>query len=164
MARWDQVDIDRDGTGDAYNKWDDDFVNDLEIRFNRLRGFDETLNESTNEDTIERTEKTKYALKHDTIELVANQVYDKLITMFNNDRKRSGIQKGELLLNPIRRYENFKLADDGELTYIYKRMAIDLGNINERLKAPWEILRIGVSKLKSMGFLNKSEREDYKVR
>ena len=112
------------------------------------------MNESTDEDTIEMTEKTKYALKHDTIELVANQIYDKLITMFNNDRKRFGIQKGELLLNPIRKYENVKLADHGELTYVYKRMAIDLGNINERLKAPWEICRIGVSKLKSMGFVN----------
>ena len=129
-------------------------MNDLEIRFNKLREFDETMNESTDEDTIDMTAKTKYALKHDTIELVANQIYDKLITMFNNDRKKFGIHKGELLLNPIRKYENFKLADDGELTYVYKRMVIDLGNINERLKAPWEICRIGVSKLKLMGFVN----------
>ena len=168
MATWEPVDIDRYDMGEEYVKWDDDFVNDLEIRFNRLRAFDETLNESTDEDTIEMTEKTKYALKPDTIELVLNQIYDKVITMFNNDRKRFGIQKGELLLNPIRKYENFKLADDGELTYIYKRKAIDLGNINERLKAPWEIRRIGVSKLKSMGFVNitdedvQPQREKYK--
>ena len=76
-------------------------MRDLEMRFNRLRGFDETLKESTDEDTIEMTEKTKYAFMQDTIELVANQIYDKLITMFNNDRKRFGIQKGNLLLNPI---------------------------------------------------------------
>ena len=97
--------------GEEYDKWDDDFVNDLEIRFNRLRGFNETLNESTDEDAIEMTEETKYVLKHDTIELVGNQIYDKLITMFDNDRKRFGVQKGELLLNPIRKYENFKLAE-----------------------------------------------------
>ena len=59
MATWEPVDINRDDTGVEYDKWDDDFVNDLEIRFNRLRGFDETLNESTDEDTIEMTEKTK---------------------------------------------------------------------------------------------------------
>ena len=49
-------------------------------------------------------------------------------------------------------------------------MVIDLGNINKRLKAPWEIRKLGVSKLKSIGFTNiayedinpydqKSERE-----
>ena len=74
MDSFEPVDIDRDGTGDAYDKWDDDFVNDLEIRFNKLRGFDETLDESTNEDTIDMTEKSKYALKRDTIELVSNQI------------------------------------------------------------------------------------------
>ena len=72
MATWDPADIDRYDMGEEYDKWDDDFVNDLEIRFNRLRGFNETLNESTDEDTTEMTEKTKYALKYDTIELVAN--------------------------------------------------------------------------------------------
>ena len=42
------------------------------------------------------TEKTKNALKRDTIELVANQIYDKLTIFFNNDRKRFGIQGGNL--------------------------------------------------------------------
>ena len=87
MATWEPVDIDRDDMGEEYDKWDDDFVNDLDIRFNRLKGFNETLNESTDEDTIEMTEKNKYALKYDTIELVANQIYDKLITMFNKARE-----------------------------------------------------------------------------
>ena len=100
------------------------------------------------------TAKTKYALKHDTIELVANQIYDKLIAMFNNNRKRFGIQKREPVLNPIRKYDNFKLADNGKISYVHKRMVIDLGNINERLKSPWGIRRIGVSKLKLMGFVS----------
>ena len=115
------------------------------------------MDESADEgliDIIDMTVKTKYALKHDTIELVANQIYDKLITMFNNDRKRFGIQNGELVLNPIREYDNFKPADDGKISYVHKRMVIDLGNINERLKSPWEIYRTGVSKLKLMGFVN----------
>ena len=73
--------------------------------------------------------------------------------MFNNNRKRFGIRKGEPI-DPIRNYDNFKLADDGTLSYVYKRTVIDLGNINERLMPSWEIHRIGVSKLKLMGFIN----------
>ena len=64
------------------------------------------------------------------------------------------MRKGEPIIDPIREYRNFKLSDDGELTYIYKRMVIDLGNINNKLKAPWEIRKLGVSKLKLMGFTN----------
>ena len=64
------------------------------------------------------------------------------------------IEKGEPIIDPIREYRNFKLLDDEELTYIYKTTVIDLGNINEGLKAPWEIRKLGVSKLKSMGFTN----------
>ena len=60
-------------------------------------------------------------------------MYDKLTISFNNARKRLGIQKGIPILDPIRNYGNFKLADDGEISYIYKRTVIELGNINERL-------------------------------
>ena len=154
MASFEPVDIDRDGMGEGYDKWDGDVVKDLEIRFNKLREFNETLNESTDEDIIDMTEKTKNALKHDTIELVANQIYDRLTIFFNNDRKRFDIRKGEPIIDPIREYPNFKLSDDGELTYIYKRTVIDLGNINNGLKVPWEIRKLGVSKLKSLGFTN----------
>ena len=99
------------------------------------------------------------ATRNDIEELVANEIYDKLIAMFNNNRKRFGIRKGEPVLDPIRKYDNFKLANDGELTYVYKRTVINLGNINERLKAPWEIRRIGVSKLKLMGFISKMDED-----
>ena len=108
MASFEPVDIDRDGLGEAYDKWDDDIVKDLELRFNKLREFNETLNESTDEDTIEITEKAKNALKRDTIELVANQIYDRLTIFFNNNRKRFGIQGGEPIIDPIREYRNFK--------------------------------------------------------
>ena len=47
MATWEPVDIDRDGLEEQYDKWDDDVMKDLEVRFNKLRGYDETLNEST---------------------------------------------------------------------------------------------------------------------
>ena len=52
----------------------------------------------------------------------------------------------------MREYENFKLTKNGKLSYKYKRTVIDLGNINDRLKEPWEIRRLGVAKLKLMRF------------
>ena len=154
MARWEPVDINRDGLGEEYDKWDDDIVKDVELRFNKLREFNETLNKSTDENTIEITEKDKNALKRDTIELVANQIYDRLTIHFNNDRKRLGIQGGEPIIEPMREYQNFKLTKNGKLSYVYKRTVIDFGNINNRLKAPWEIRKLGVAKLRLMGFRN----------
>ena len=135
-------------------KWDDDLIEDLEIRFNKLREFNETLDESTNEDLIDITDKTKDALKGDTIELVANQIYDRLTILFNKDRKRFDIQNGKAILEPLRKYGNFKLADDGKISYISKKTVIHLGNINGRLKSPWEIQRNGVKRLESMDFMN----------
>ena len=153
MASWEPVDIDRDGTGDEDYEWGDNLMNDLE-RFNQLRQFSKTLNESRDEELIDVTTSTKNALKYDTIEVVANQIYDKLTISFNNTRKRLGIQKEIPTVEPIRNYQNFTLADDGELSYVYKRTVIDLGNINERLKSPWEIRKLGVVKLRSMSFTN----------
>ena len=37
---------------------------------------------------------------------------------------------------------------------MYKRTVIDFGNINNRLKAPWKIRKLGVTKLRLMGFRN----------
>ena len=159
MATWEPVDTDYDKIGDEDYKWDDDVIKDLELRFNKLREFNETLNESTDEDTIEMTEKVKDALKKDTIELVANQIYDKLTIFFNNDRKRFGIQGGEPIREPIREYQNFKLTKNGKLSYKYKKTVIDFGNINNRLKAPWEIRRLGVVKLRLMGFTSITDED-----
>ena len=154
MAIWEPEGIDYDKIGDEDYKWDNDVIKDLELRFNKLREFNETLNESTDVDTIEITEKSLNTLKHDTIELAANQIYDKLTIFFNNDRKRFGIQGGEPIIGPVREYRNFKLTKNGKLSYKYKRTVIDFGNINDRLKAPWEIRRLGVAKLRLMGFRN----------
>ena len=171
MATFEPVDTDYDKIGDEDHKWDDDVTKDLELRFNKLREFNETLNESTDEDTIEITEKAKNALKHDTIELVANQIYDRLTIFFNNDRKRFGIQGGEPIIEPMREYRNFKLTKNGKLSYVYKRTVIDLGNINNRLKEPWEIRKLGVSKLRLIGFrditydtINPYDRRSKRVR
>ena len=136
MATWEPEGIDYDKIENEDYKWDDDVIKDLELRFNKLREFNETLNESTDEATIEITEKAKNVLKRDTIELVANQIYDRLTIFFNNDRKRFGIQGGKPIIDPIREYQNFKLTKNGKLSYKYKRTVIDFGNINNRLKAP----------------------------
>ena len=90
------------------------------------------------------TEKAKDAFKRGTIELVANQIYDRLTISFDDTRKRLGIHNGEPILKPIRNYDNFKLSDDGELTFVDKRTVIDLGNINEGLRTPWDIQKLGV--------------------
>ena len=84
--------------------------------------------------------------------MAANQIYDRLTIFFNNDRKRFGIQGGKPIIDPIREYRNFKLTKNGELSYVYKKTVIDLGNINEGLKAPWEIRKLGVKKLRLIGF------------
>ena len=154
MATWEREGIDYDNIGDENYKWDDDVIKDLELRFNKLKQFNETLNESTDMGSIEITQEDKNKLKCDTIELAANQIYDKLTLFFNNDRKRFGIQGGEPIINPVREYRNFKLTKNGKLSYKYKKTVIDLGNINDRLKAPWVIRRLGVTKLRLMGFMS----------
>ena len=158
MATW-EPDIDPFDRGDEDYKWDDDVIKDLELRFNKLRELNETLNESIDVDTIEMTDKNINALKKDTIELVANKIYDKLTILFNNDRKRFVIQGGKPIIDPVREYEKFKLTKNGKLSYKYKRTVINLGNINDRLKTPWEIRRLGVAKLRLMGFTSITDED-----
>ena len=46
MASWEPEDIDstgRDETGEENDKWDDDFMNDLERRFHKLKQFNARL-------------------------------------------------------------------------------------------------------------------------
>ena len=155
MATWEPegIDIaDRDDIED--DSWDENAMNDLQKRYEELRQFNIKYNKSRDKTTREETSIYIDATRHDIEELVANQIYDKLTILFNNSRKRLGIQKGEPIVDPIRKYDNFKLADDGSLMFVYKKTVIDLGNINERIKAPWEIRRLGVKKLKLMGFMN----------
>ena len=167
MAMWEPIDVthfDRDDIEDVYGEWDDDLKSNVEIRFNKLRKFNETLNESTDEDTIEMAEKSKDAFKHSTIELIANQIYNRLTISFDNTRKRLDINKGEPIVKPIRNYDNFKLSDNRELTVIDKRTVIDLGNINEGLRTPWEIQKLGVKKLRLMGFRNLTDEDTHHYR
>ena len=160
MASWEPegIDIaDRDDIED--DSWDENVMNDLQKRYEELREFNIKYNKSRNKATREETSIYIDSTRNDIEELTANQIYDKLITMFNNNRKRLGIRKGEPIVDPIRKYDNFKLADDGEITFIYKRIVIDLGNINERIKAPSELRRLSVAKLKAMGFTDITDED-----
>ena len=85
--------IDRDEIGEEDNVWGDDLMNDLEIRFNKLRQFNRTLETSTDKD-VEDIKLDKNKMKRDTIELVANQIYGRITKIINERRERLGIKKG----------------------------------------------------------------------
>ena len=154
MASWEPVDTDYDEIGEKDDRWNDDIVKDLELRFNKLRSFNETLSETHDKNLIDMTIKTKEALNRDTIELIANEIYDKLTKLFNDRRKRLGIKGGKPINEPIRDYSKFKLKTDGTLSYKYKKTVINLGNIDKGLKSLTEISKLGVNKLRLMGFTN----------
>ena len=120
MASWEPVDIDHDEMADEDVKWDADVMKDLESRFEELRQYNRNFDESRNEATREDASIFIDATRHDIEELVANEMYDKLTILLNDTRKKFGIQKGRPI-DPLRRYDNFKLSDNGELTYIYTR-------------------------------------------
>ena len=160
MASWEAegIDIaDRDDIED--DSWDENAMNDLQKRYEELRQFNIKYNKSRDKTTREETSIYIDSTRNDIEELVANQIYDKLTILFNNSRKRLGIQMGEPIVDPIRKYDNFKLADDGSLMFVYKKTVIDLGNINERIKSPSEIRKLGVKKLKLMGFINVTDED-----
>ena len=159
MASWKPVDIDYDEIGEEDYKWDDDVVNDLQERFEGLREFNRTSNRSYDEKVVDKTMTAKETLKHDIIELVANQIYDKLTIYFNDTRKRLGIQKGKPIAKPIRNYDSFIVEDDGEMSFISDDAIIDLGNINGKLKPSSYVSRLGVATLKSMGFTNITDED-----
>ena len=156
MATWEpDIDpFDRGEIGEEDYRWDDTFIHNLETRLNKLRQFNKDLDESTDVKTMEITYKTKDALKRDTIELIANEIYDKLTKLFNDRRKRSGIKGGTPIADPTRDYSKFKLRNDGTLSYKYKTIVIYLGNINKGLKSIAEMSKLGVNRLRTMGFTN----------
>ena len=90
--------------------------------------------------------------------------YDKLTIMFNKARERLGINNGTPIEEPTIKYDSFKLADDGSLTFKYKRTVIDLGNINKRIKSPSELRRLSIAKLKVMGFADITDEDTHPYR
>ena len=155
MATWEpDIDpFDRDEIGEGDDRWDEVFTHNLETRLNKLRQFNSTLSE-THDDLRDITINNKEALKRDTIELIANEIYDKLTKLFNDRRKGSGIKGGKPINEPIRDYSKFKLKTDGTLSYEYKKTVINLGNIDNGLKSLKEMSKLGVNRLRTMGFTN----------
>ena len=160
MATWEPegIDIaDRDDIED--DSWDENAMNDLQKRYEELRQFNIKYNKRRDKTNREETSIYIDATRNDIEELVANQIYDKLTIMFNKARERLGINNGTPIKEPTIRYNSFKLADDGSLTFVYKRTVIDLGNINERIKPPSELRRLSVAKLKAMGFTDITDED-----
>ena len=139
-------------------------MKNLELRFNELKELNKTWNESTDEATINETLIYVDSTRNDIEELVANQIYDKLTNIFNKARERLGINNGTPIEELTIRYNSFKLADDGSLTFVYKRTVIDLGNINERIKSPSELWRLSVTKLKAMRFTDITDEDTHPYR
>ena len=156
MATWEpDIDpFDRDEIGEGDDRWDEDFTHNQETRLNKLTQFNSTLSETHDKDLRDITINTKEVLKRDTIELIANEIYDKLTKLFNDRRKRLGIKGGKPINEPIRDYSKFKLKNDGTLSYKYKKTVINLGNIDKGLKSLSEISKLGVNRLRLMGFTN----------
>ena len=84
-----------------------------------------------------------------------NQIYDKVTKLFNERRKRFGIEGGDNIVEPIRDYETFDIDDNGNLTFIHKNEVIGLGIIEEGLLSPSRMIKkLGGNRLKSMVFTN----------
>ena len=134
-------------------------MNDLERRFNELRRFNRELETSSHEEFGDITLQ-KDKVKQDTIELVANQIYDIVTKLFNERRERLGIKGGDKIVEPIRDYNNFTLDDNGNLKLTCKNKVIKLGNINKSLLSPSSIIKeLGVKRLKSLGFRNITDED-----
>ena len=167
MATWEPegIDIaDRDGLGDEDDSWDHYAINDLQNRYEELRQFNIKYNKSRHEAAREEALNLAEVTRHDIEELVVNQIYDKLTIIFNKARERLGINNGTPIEDPTIKYDSFKLADDGSLTFKYKRTVIDLGNINKRIKPPSELRRLSIAKLKVMGFTDITDEDTHPYR
>ena len=68
----------------------------------------------------------KNKVKQDTIELAANQIYDKVANLFNERRERLGIKGGAKIVEPIRDYDCFISDDNGNLELTYRDKVISM--------------------------------------
>ena len=73
--------------------WDNDLDKDLKRRLHELRQFNSRLETSSCED-YGNTSIEKNCIKEDTIELIANQIYNKIAKIISGRRKRLGIKGG----------------------------------------------------------------------
>ena len=164
MTTLEPVDIDltdRDSLGEEDDNWDEYVMNDLQNRYEELRQFNIKYNKSRDEAAREEALNFAEVTRNYIEELAANKIYDKLTIMFNKARERLGINNGTPIEEPTIKYDNFKQADNGSLTFKYKRTVIDLGNINKRIKSPSELRRLSGAKLKMMGFTGITDEDTH---
>ena len=168
MASWEPGNIDptgHDQTGEEDDKWDDCKITEIEAKLEELRHFNARLETSPDKDVGDIIlEKRK--LKEDTIELVvANQIYDRITTLFNDRRKILDIKEGAKIVESIINYDSFDLDDNGNLTFVRNNELINLGNVNEGLNSPSKIIKkLGVNRLRLMGFMNITDEDIHPYR
>ena len=118
MAKLADIDpSDCDEIREEYDEWGDDLMKDLYKRFDKLKRFNATLKESTDKDFDKNVTIEKSKMKKDTIQLVANEIYDKVINLFNNTREKFKIED-KITIEP--QYKSFNLDYNGSLTFKYK--------------------------------------------
>ena len=59
----------------------------------------------------------KHKVKEGMIELVANQIYNKITKLINERRERLGIKGGAKIVKPIRNYDSFDSDNNGNLKF-----------------------------------------------
>ena len=67
-------------------------MKDLESRFEELRQYNRSFNESRDEATRKDVSIFIDTTRHDIEKLVPSEIYDKLTILLNNTRKKFGIQ------------------------------------------------------------------------
>ena len=73
--------------------------------------------------------------------------------LINDRRKRLGIEGGDKIMKPIRSTDYLNLDNNGNLTFVRKNKAIDLGNVNRDLYSPSRMVEeLGVNRLNLLGF------------
>ena len=65
----------------------------MEAKLEELRQFNATLEKSPGKDLENNIMLEKSKVKKDTIELISNQMYDKIAKLFNHRRKRLGVKE-----------------------------------------------------------------------
>ena len=119
MATWEPEGIDMADRDDIEDdSWDENAMSNLQKRYEELRQFNIKYNKSRDKATSEETSIYIDLTMNGMEELVANQIYDKLTTTFNRARERLGINNGTPIEEPSIRYNSFKLAEDGSLTFV----------------------------------------------
>ena len=111
MASWEPVDVDptgRDGIGEEDDKWDGGKISEMEAKLEELRQFNARLKKSPGKDLENNIMLEKSKVKEGNIELILNQMYDKITTLFNDRGKRLGIKGGDKIVDPIRSSDIFK--------------------------------------------------------